>query len=125
MITSTQLYWLVMLDNINLFFGVLFTIFVLFLAICGFGMISCYQEGEDTIAKIFRSFLICFAILSVLSGLAATFIPNTKQMAAIIVIPAIANAVAENEDAKEIPGELVKLANDWIQQFKPNEKTAE
>ena len=51
-------------------------------------------------------------------GLAISFVPSTKQMAAIIIIPKIANSeiVAEMGDATK---ELIGLARDWMRTLAP------
>lgn len=53
--------------------------------------------------------------------MAETLIPSTKQMAAIIVVPKIANSevVAEMGDTAK---ELVGLAKAWLVELKPKAK---
>lgn len=53
--------------------------------------------------------------ITAIFGLLAVLIPTTKQAAAILAIPAIANS----EDAQEIAGEVVDLAKQWLEELKP------
>ena len=58
------------------------------------------------------------ALVALLVGVVNSFIPSTKQAAAIIVIPKIANSeiVAEMGDTAK---ELVGLAKAWLVELKP------
>ena len=47
-----------------------------------------------------------------------TLIPNTKQAAAIIVLPEIVNS----EAVQQLPGELTTLAREWLQELRPAKK---
>ncbi len=55
----------------------------------------------------------------VIAELIRVFTPTTKEMAAIIVIPAIVN----NQDIKELGGEIPKLAREWLEEFRPKNQT--
>ena len=50
------------------------------------------------------------------------FLPSTKQLAALIVVPKIINVVNESEAVKKIPGKLLNLADDWIDELSPEKK---
>ena len=59
---------------------------------------------------------IVFVTMFVLSLGTAVFVPSTKQMAAIIVIPKIANS----QEVKDLGTGIVELAKKWIVELKPN-----
>ena len=50
-----------------------------------------------------------------------TFVPSTKQMAAILVVPKIANS----EKLQTSGNKLYELAVDWIDELRPRHKHAE
>jgi len=51
-----------------------------------------------------------------------TFLPTTKQMAAIIIVPKICSAVESNEQLKQLPNNLFTLANEWMEELRPPKK---
>lgn len=131
MITESMVYWILILDNI-IFCFVLFMLFSWFVAVAAIIAIrelknnkedceeiidtknisDCYKElmkeklkktetNLNTASKILKVSL-CSAVLFLLLG---TFVPSTKQMAMIKVIPMLANSEAIQalgRDGKEI-----------------------
>lgn len=59
-------------------------------------------------AKIFRKIVISCAIIAT----AGALVPNSKELAAIYLIPKIVN----NEQAQQLPDNLLKLVNDWAKE---------
>ena len=112
MITSTQLYWITRLTYID----ALLSIVALMSAIAFFAIASGVCTGtikwEGKITKKIRNTAIPCFLLSVI-GL--VFIPSTKEMAAILVIPQIANS----EKVQEAGGKLYDLAVEWMDALKP------
>ena len=53
--------------------------------------------------------------LAILSLLVVTFVPSTKQMAAIIVLPKLANS----EKIQTVGNRLYDLAVEWMDELKP------
>jgi hypothetical protein len=51
----------------------------------------------------------------------ATFIPSTKQMAAIMIAPKIANS----EKVQTIGNKVYDLAVEWMEELKPNKQESE
>ena len=43
------------------------------------------------------------------------FVPTTKEMCAIKLVPMIAN----DEQVQELPNKVVDLANEWLDELKP------
>ena len=110
--TANEIYWILKLDDIQgvlIFLTVLVGIYCLIMAVnWGFtkGMAYNYDDkkGEKTAAFCTKQFFITVSVFVVLL-LIGTLIPSTKQMAAIKVIPAIANSEivgAMPNDAKEL-----------------------
>lgn len=63
------------------------------------------------------AFVVCFA-LSVTADIVRAAIPTNKEMAAIIVVPAVANS----EPLNEMAGNIVELANAWLKELAPAAK---
>lgn len=118
MITSTQLYWITRLNSIAVLLSLVsfvsvVAIFVIVMKVC-IGDIN----WEDKITKKVRNAAIPCLLFSVL-GL--TFIPTTKEMAAILVIPQIANS----EKVQEAGGKLYDLAVEWMDALRPHKNNGE
>ena len=114
-ITTMQMYWLVMLDNLT---GGL----VVILAMCGLfsifgGLTLGMIEKEELFLPIMKKLLVVAAV----SLLCLTFIPSTKQMAAILIVPKIAN----NEKVQTIGNKVYDLAVEWMEELKPNKNESE
>lgn len=114
--TEMQMYWLLKLDDISsaacLFATICGILFLVIMIICACGY-SEFDNHEKKIAyKTSRNSFIVFIIFLI----PAILIPNTKQMALIMVTPKIAN----NEQVKQIPDKLLDLANEWLDELKPN-----
>jgi hypothetical protein len=57
---------------------------------------------------------ILIFILAVFSFLMNSFLPSTKEMATIIIVPKIYNSISNNEELKKIPSQVIDLANSWL-----------
>ena len=107
MITPMQMYWLLKLDDIRVFcvFFVAFAIFAI--------IISLAVYNDDETERVRKNATVGFAIglfsLGLFGG-ALTFLPSTKQMATIYVVPAIAN----NEKIQQIGGKTLDISNQLL-----------
>lgn len=130
MITEMQMYWLLMLDNIKasciVFLAISISIGIVVGIVCAVNLINSLCCPDSSESKRERQVgMYCLKLLkkiipvSMLFVLMLAFIPNTKQMAVILVTPKIANAVSQNEEIKKLPDNLVNLANSWIKELKP------
>lgn len=107
MITQTQMYWLVTLDGISKLSFTLALVGVAWLFV-GLAYVSEFRKHR---------WMIPVSIAVALLGmLAATFVPTTKQMAAIVVVPRIAN----NEKIRDAGSRLYDLAVEWMEELRPN-----
>jgi len=103
----STMYWLMMLDNIRNTFECL-----LVLSIISTGIliaIGCCEE----IKSLFKYAKIS-AIAACIGVLGITFLPNTKQMAAIIIVPKVVNSEFANETLPAEAKELYSLAKTWL-----------
>ena len=111
-LTTWSMYWLVKLDNIQTFF-IIMGFFSSGSALFG-PLIAIGVEVEKYALKIL---LISISVV-VLSFGCATLIPNTKQMAAIVILPKIIN----NEQVQQMPDKILNLGLEWLEELRPNIK---
>lgn len=107
MITPMQMYWLLKLDDIRMLCGVSVGIIA---AVMLFSLLTYLNEEEDGIKKKAAVSFVCSIFGLGLSISALTFLPSTKQMAAIYVVPAIAN----NEKIQQIGGKTLDISNQLL-----------
>ena len=135
-ITPSMIYWLTRLDEFSFLFGIVFVCIVIVAlvnVIGGFVALDSYSTDRlynrpERLAESKHNIKVRFgravklALVALLVGVVDSFIPSTKQAAAIIVIPKIANSeiVAEMGDSAK---ELVGLAKAWLTELKPQSKT--
>lgn len=107
MITPTQMYWLLKLDDIRVFctFSIGFAIIVLI-----YSLLAYIQMEEKSAKKMAATFFMLGLFGLGLCGGALTFLPSTKQMATIYVVPAIAN----NEKIQQIGGKTLDISNQLL-----------
>lgn len=125
MITESMIYWIVKLDNIVDMFIILAIISIINTLLSFFIWFSksedcCYNRD---VGKWFKISVISF-VLFIAFLMASTFIPSTKQMAAIKTVPII----AKGEITKEIKGdakEIYKLGVQYIKESLIANKTLE
>lgn len=129
--TETMIYWITRLDGIRgLCFGiqtfaVLFTILGIIAAIVATSIsVASEEDGSDDNARIANGickiackiWIPAFCIAMVCS-LARTFIPTTKEMIAIKVIPQMAST--ENvEKIKDISKDMLDITADWLKDMR-------
>lgn len=102
MITASELYWILMLDNIStivICIGMIsITVFIIsFLIRC--------LEGEAEQTKRLKKVVKATFTLGAVLLLSSCFIPNTKQMAMIKILPVICN----NKDIQTLSAETLEL----------------
>ena len=111
MITPMQMYWLLKFDDI----GTTFSIIVLASTIVALlsAFLYCISKGteDEAIEKISVHILILSLICSAIFLILNTFLPSTKQMAAIYVVPAIVN----NERVQNIGNKTLDVSEDLLE----------
>jgi hypothetical protein len=116
--TSSQIYWITRLDNINTFVFLIFAFGVVAALLCGICWINFPSRASETIKK----YLFRILLISIIDGFISIWIPTTKEMAAIIIIPKLINAISSNQQLIDLPNNFVALANDWIKELSPKKK---
>lgn len=114
--TPMQMYWLLKLDDICGFSILVLTVALLVFFFCTIGKLAFCDELCNTkrITKT-RNIALCVALFF---GSIVTFVPSTKQMAAIYVVPAIVNNErVQNIGSKtlDISEDLLKLTEQYLQ----------
>lgn len=112
-ITPWTMYWLVKLDSLNGFF---FTVAWMAVTAASIGIaVTAYEwDMHENTCPTVRRWVKRLAFLSLFSGFASAVLPTTKQMAAIVVIPAITNSELVSETVPREAGELYTLAKEWL-----------
>ena len=121
-ITPTEIYWLLKLDAIQNLFTGLTTISAI--AIIFFGVSYAIKidftdynrdkEANEKLWSAWRKRLMLFSIVPIVFISLSTFIPSTKQMAAIMIAPPIIN----NEKVQQIPKDLLDILGLSIKKVK-------
>jgi len=128
MITEWDMYLLTRLDHIHqaLIPFIVLSVFAAFI-VAGIGLLMRCQERDvhgthdETIQqgeKMHRVYLPVALLFLLIMTCVKVAIPTTKEMAAIKVIPAMAN----NENLKGLGKDLVEVARDWVKELKPKPK---
>lgn len=118
MITPTFIYWISILDGLKVLCGIVGFITSVGLILLLFGYIFNRIEGEDESADVFRKFVHLFARISISTILLCGFVPCSKTLAAMYIVPAIAN----NEKVQDVGNRLYDLAVEWMDELKPGKR---
>lgn len=125
MITGTQMYCLLMLDNI---YNAITLLCIMSFVISAFSTTFYYVFRDDhdmiSIVNILRKISFTSIFLLVISLFGVTFLPTTKQMAAIIVLPKVLNnEKVQNigNEALDLTGNLLQLSNEYLKDLMKQE----
>lgn len=112
-ITPSTIYWIGICDSIGTGFTFIGVVCVLLALLLGAASLDLGGEkGAYIITPIFLLF-------SLLSFVAAIFVPSSKTAAAMYVIPAIVN----NEKIQAVGNGIYDLAVEWMKELKPKSST--
>lgn len=123
MISPWTIYWITRLDVVGEVLQMCMTMSVL-VAITTTGLwilnncTNHFDSGNPEVGKRWRRGSLASIAASVLFIAATIALPTTKQMAAIYIIPAIAN----NEQIQAEASELYDLAKDYLKSLAEEEK---
>ena len=143
MITTTEMYWLTRLDSVKgtlaefiptfLIFAVILTTFTALMyclgTFTGNGTFETFSGKTDDELKSVHArlrrvsarcavaaFLLLFA--SMAAGMLNALLPTTREMAAIVMVPAIVN----NEKVQTVGNKLYDLATEWLDELRPKKE---
>lgn len=126
-ITESTIYWITRLDGIHNFLGILgvITCAPAVLSLIAFCVNFMTSEGEEEFHMAMKLELRAFLIgivLFVVFSLVSVFIPTTKEMALIKVLPAISNSRFVSEELPKEAGEIYMLAKEALKEKLVGEK---
>lgn len=117
MITTSQMYWITRLNTIVLFGSGLIVVSFIAFVIGLFVIIGVSNSPNDPVVKpMFKRLVKWTFLFALLGAFVCTFVPTTKQMAAILIIPRIANS----EKVQTVGNKLYDLAVEWMDELKPS-----
>ena len=134
MISESFIYWFTRLDHLHSFITSFYPLPIIFCVIsfmvwicCSIGKI-CVKDDNDVelesilakIASCLKKTFVWAFIIALSLSIVRTMLPTTKEMAAIYVIPKIAN----NENVQEVGSEIMTLAKEWLKELHPTNVTA-
>lgn len=130
MITTTQMYWLTRLDNVHdLLCGILVATCIalgILSVLAGIATVVADSEDDQRKAAFARKLRRNIVLAALVAGTIKVFIPTTKELAAIIVVPKIANSTLVTEKIPQELSELYTLAKQYmIESLKEKKKEAE
>lgn len=118
-ITPMQMYWLTRMTPITNMLGVIVMLLVvvaLMLAIATITMPSdIFGEKTHHIRMRLIRTVVAIGILSFVFGFANMLTPTTREMAAILIVPRIANS----EKVQTVGNHLYDLAVEWMEELRP------
>lgn len=112
MITTTQMYWLVTMD------GIVCVSVLIAVALGVAAFLALAMTFDDDFPKWIPP---AVALAAVTFALVAAFVPTTRQMAAILVVPKIANS----EKVQTVGNKLYDLAVEWMDELRPRGKAGD
>ena len=129
MITPTQMYWITRLDGIVTLLALLASFLCVASAImfaygrCEYFAVKQWTwDTDESIAarhdfgrKLCKASIMTFPV-GILLYLILVMVPTTKQMAAILIIPRIANS----EKVQQAGNKLYDLAVEWMDELRPS-----
>lgn len=109
MITTMQMYWLVILDNIALV-----SVVLTFVGSISF-LFTAVGVAAGELPRWTAKLSACVGLVALTTLM---FVPSTKQMAAIIVVPKLANS----EKVQTVGNQLYDLAVEWMEELRPKKE---
>ena len=108
--TGLQIYLISILDSI---YQTSIYISVISGATLIISIINMYNNDKDMLKK-FKMLAKITTPIFIFFLLIAVFTPNSKQGAAIFVVPKVANYAADSKELKEMPENILRAANEWL-----------
>lgn len=122
MIDGSTIYWITRLDHIRSFMVSTTILFSILTAVAVLALVAVAANASYLETEEWKSWLRIFGISTgvaasvvILFGCALVFVPTTKEMCAIKVIPAVANC----GQVQGLGSDVVDLARSWMDELKP------
>lgn len=119
LITTAQMYWLTRLtplgNALEGFTGLGYAAMIVLFVVGIFLQDDMFEKGVRAIAlKLLRA-SPCIGIVATLLLIATCLLPTTREMAAILIVPRIANS----EKVQTVGNQLYDLAVEWMEELRP------
>lgn len=113
-----MVYWITRLEGINALLSVMLAFSIIAAIVTGVLCIMAMTEGDASAPEFKLCLKICkrASFVGIVAAIGVIMLPTTKEAAAIVVIPKIANS----ETVQELGSNFVQLANDWLVELRPN-----
>lgn len=111
MISGWTIYWVTRMDAVG---NLLLVLAVSFFALGVLAITTsdvCDAAKEEARDRLAAKLILLSVVLAVLTALT----PSTKEVAAILVLPRIANSA----EMQQLGGEVLGLAHEWLEELKP------
>ena len=122
MITPSTIYWITRFDDIRTGLGASAVVAVVLAALVMVLFISVVEnvsrDNEVRLMKLAFSFAAALALLACVIWGVRTFVPTTRDAAAMAVLPALANS----EKVQTVGNAVYDLAVEWLEELKPAKK---
>ena len=121
MITPSVVYWVATVDRIAGFCAItagLSLVSLLLLWFAHFQGLCENVDGARSACRELRRVVRIALLVCVTTTVVAIFLPSSKTLAAMYVIPAIAN----NEKIRDVGNQLYDLAVEWMNELRPGKK---
>lgn len=128
-ITPATLYWITRLDGINImcsmsaFIG--FFVIGITTAIYFTASVDTYSDEAPAITKVCKRIIKIFITPWIIALLGLLFVPSSKEMAMIYVVPNITESQVVKQDIPEIYDLGVKALKDWLKKETKEETKGE
>lgn len=111
-ITPATMYWLTRLDSIN---GLCcFILFACVVGVCITAIQWGVNEPIDEEQELYKKWFKRETIIAIICSLVLTFLPSSKEMAMIYVVPHLAESQVVKQDIPEVYELGVKALKDWL-----------
>lgn len=128
-----MMYFIVKLDSMIHFFDIISNISIGFIAVCiiaiGISVMAIEGEGNEADAEMIafrrKGWSVCKKFIATLIACSfiTSFLPTTKEMAAIYVIPKVANSQFVNETFPNELKDIYGMSKEWMKDFLTSKKT--
>ena len=124
-VTPSMMYWFTRLDGITTLFAVITfcgAFALLFLIIAFYATKAGTSTNDENDHRVISSVLKWFVPVWVAALLGLLFVPNSKQMAMIYVVPALTESQVVKQDIPELYDLGVNALKDWLKETKTTQK---
>ena len=119
MITESEMYWITRCDYLHLgafAVGLAGTILsAIWFVVSNVVRASASVPEDQSLARKHLCGSTILLVVFIVVALGSAFVPTTKEMYAIKIVPLIAN----NERIQDIPNDVMNLTKEWIEEFRP------